>query len=133
MFGDNSNYQAISVREAGRRGGLAVLATHGREHFSKIGKQGQKATDGKIAKWIDYSRKTEGMAVYQWPDGQDHRWLTREYGCFGPRRPDQTSGKPFTLKKGQSIRQRVGILIHKGDVKSGRIAERYQQYIEGKL
>ena len=43
MFGDNSNYQAISVREAGRRGGLAVLATHGREHFSKIGKQGQKA------------------------------------------------------------------------------------------
>ena len=42
MSGDNSYYQAISVREAGRRGGLAVLATHGREHFSKIGKQGQK-------------------------------------------------------------------------------------------
>ena len=42
MSRDNSYYQAISVREAGRRGGLAVLATHGREHFSKIGKQGQK-------------------------------------------------------------------------------------------
>lgn len=100
---------------------------------SDSGKQGQKKTDGQIAKWIDYSRKTEGMAVYQWPDGQDHRWLTREYGTFGPRRPDKTSGKPFTLKKGKSISQRVGILVHKGDVKSGRIAERYQQYIEGKL
>jgi len=100
---------------------------------SDSGNQGQQATDGQVAKWIDYSRKTEGMAVYQWPDGQDHRWLTREYGCFGPRRPDQTSGMPFTLKKGQSLRQRVGILVHRGEVKTGRVAERYQQYIEGKL
>jgi len=100
---------------------------------SDSGQQGQKKTDGQVAKWIDYSRKTEGMAVYQWPDGQDHRWLTREYGCFGPRRPDKTSGIPFTLKKGQSLRQRVGILVHQGDVKSGRVAERYQQYIQGKL
>ncbi len=100
---------------------------------SDTGEQGQKATDGQVAKWIDYSRTTEGMAVFQWPDGQTHRWLTREYGCFGPRRPDNISGKPFTLKKGQTIRQRVGILVHTGDVKTGRIAERYQQYIGGKL
>ncbi|MBN1846294.1 MAG: PmoA family protein [Sedimentisphaerales bacterium] len=97
------------------------------------GNQGQKATDGQVAKWIDYSRDTEGMAVFQWPDGQDHRWLTREYGCFGPRRPDETSGRPFTLKKGRSIGQRVGILVHTGNVTSGRITERYRQYIEGKL
>ena len=118
-------YLRINKTFNGQNGGGVIT--------SDSGKQGQKATDGQVAQWIDYSRNTEGLAIYQWPDGQDHRWLTREYGCFGPRRPDSTSGKPFTLKKGQSIRQRVGILVHQGDVKSGRVAERYRQYIEGKL
>ena len=42
-----------------------------------------------------------------------------------------TSGRPFTLKKGKSITQRVGVLVHKGDSKEGRVAERYALYIEG--
>ena len=100
------------------------------------GATGQEATNMKVARWIDYSNTVEeireGVTIFQWPDGQEHRWLTREYGCFGPRRPDNKSGKPFTLKKGESIRQRVGILVHKGNVKSGQVAERYQQYIKGK-
>ena len=33
----------LSVREAGRRGGLVVLANYGHKYFSKIGRQGQKA------------------------------------------------------------------------------------------
>ena len=33
---------SITVNEAGRRGGLTVLARYGCKHFSKIGKQGQK-------------------------------------------------------------------------------------------
>jgi len=37
------SFKNLSVREAGRRGGLSVLAKHGHKHFSKIGKQGQKA------------------------------------------------------------------------------------------
>lgn len=99
------------------------------------GAQGQEATNMKVARWIDYSNTvegvTEGVSMFQWPDGQDHRWLTREYGTFGPRRPDDQSGKPFMLKKGESITQRVGILIHRGDVKTHRVDERYQQYIKG--
>jgi hypothetical protein len=98
------------------------------------GATGQEATNMKVARWIDYSNTVEGIregvAVFQWPDGQEHRWLTREYGCFGPRRADGQSGKPFTLKKGESIRQRVGIFVHKGNVKTGRVAKRYQQYIK---
>lgn len=97
---------------------------------------GQEATNMKVARWIDYSNTiestTEGIAMFQWPDGQEHRWLTREYGTFGPRRPDAQSGKPFTLEKGDSITQRVNVLVHRGDVKTGRVAERYQQYVEGK-
>jgi hypothetical protein len=100
------------------------------------GATGQEATNLKAALWIDYSNtvegETAGVAIFQWPDGPEHRWLTREYGCFGPRRPDDRSGKPFMLKKGESIAQRVGVLVHGGDVKTGRIAERYRQYVEGK-
>jgi len=105
------------------------------EITADTGATGQEATNMKVAKWIDYSNtveaETAGVAVFQWPDGKDHRWLTREYGCFGPRRPDDRSGKSFVLKKGESITQRVGILVHAGDVKSARVAERYQKYVEG--
>jgi hypothetical protein len=90
----------------------------------------------RVARWIDYSNTvegiTEGVAVFQWPDGKEHRWLTREYGCFGPRRPDSQSGNPFTLKKGESLRQRVGVFVHKGNVKTGRVAHLYEQYVKGK-
>ena len=100
------------------------------------GATGQEATNMKVAHWIDYSNTvegtTEGVAVFQWPDGQEHRWLTREYGTFGPRRPDDRSGKSFTLKKGESITQRVGILVHRGNVKTGRVAKRYKQYIKNR-
>ena len=57
------------------------------------------------------------------------RWLTRDYGTFGPRREDARSGKRFTLARGQSILQRVGILVHTGDVKAGKVADRYAAYI----
>ncbi len=99
------------------------------------GSAGQEETNMKTACWIDYSNTvdgiTEGLALFQFPDGREHRWLTREYGIFGPRRPDERNGKPFTLQKGESIIQRVGILVHTGDVKTGRVAERYKLYIQG--
>lgn len=102
---------------------------------SDTGALGQEATNMLPALWIDYSSSvdgvTEGVAVFQWPDGEDHRWLTREYGCFGPRRADRLSGKPFVLQKGLVLTQRVGVLVHSGDVEGGRVAERYRKYIEG--
>lgn len=109
---------------------------HGGTIIADNGATGEAGTNMKEARWIDYSNSvdgvTEGLAVFQYPDGKAHRWLTREYGIFGPRRPDEQSGRPFTLRKGESITQRVGILVHAGDRKSGRVAERYRQYIEGK-
>jgi len=110
---------------------------HGGTITNDRGAQGQKETNMKPAKWVDYSNtvdgETEGLAVFQWPDGEEHRWLTREYGTFGPRRPDARSGKHFTVPAGESITQRVGVLVHQGDVKSGRVAERYAKYVEGEL
>ncbi len=105
---------------------------HGGRITSDTGAAGQEATNMKPALWIDYSNTvdgvTEGVAVFQFPDGREHRWLTREYGCFGPRRPDDLSGKPFSLKRGESVSQRVGVLVHSGDVSSGRVRERYEKY-----
>jgi hypothetical protein len=120
-------YLRMHPRFNGENGGVIT---------SDTGQSGQEDTNMQPARWIDYSNTigatTEGLAVFQWPDDQEHRWLTREYGCFGPRRPDARSGKPFALNTGESISQRVGILVHNGDVKTGRVAQRYAHYITGK-
>ena len=46
---------AMTVVEAGRKGGLAVLQKHGRKHFTKIGRLGQLAMrqqhPGKASEW----------------------------------------------------------------------------------
>jgi len=102
------------------------------------GGENQKGTNGKVARWVDYSNtngeRNAGLAVFSHPDNpQPHSWLTRDYGTFGPRRVDARSGKQFTLKQGESLSRRVGILIHRGDVKTGRVAERYDTYARGKL
>ncbi len=131
FISDNIHYAwpfiRMHPRFSGEKGGTIA---------SDNGSSGEQATNMEVARWIDYSNTidgtTEGLAVFQWPDGQDHCWLTREYGIFGPRRSEEKNGRPFALKKGESIAQHVGILVHKGDVKTGRVAERYQNYIQGK-
>jgi hypothetical protein len=102
------------------------------------GQTGQTNTNMKVARWVDFSRtgipEAEGLAMFSHPSNeQPHSWLTRDYGCIGPRRVDAKSGKPFTLMRGETIRTRAGVLIHAGDVKSGQVAERYQAYADGKL
>lgn len=119
-------YLRMHPRFSGEQGGTIT---------SDNGATGQEATNMQVARWIDYSNTvdgvTEGVAVFQAPDGQDHRWVSREYGTFGPRRPDNQSGRPFTLRKGETISQHVGILVHRGDARGGKVAERYQEFIRG--
>ena len=38
----------------------------------------------------------------------------------------------LTFKQGESISTRCGVLVHRGDVKSGRVAERFRAYGQGK-
>ncbi len=91
-----------------------------------------------VANWIDYSNttgdKNAGLTMFSHDDNaKPHRWLTRDYGTFGPRRIDAKSGKQFTLAEGRSMTRRVGILVHTGDVESGQVAKRYAQYVGGEL
>ena len=90
----------------------------------------QKGTHGKEARWVDYSNTldgvTEGLTIFSHPSNpHPHKWLTRDYGTFGPRREDARSGKKFLLKKNQSTVQRVGIL-NSGHAKS-TIDTRYEK------
>ncbi len=114
----------IHPKFSGQNGGTII---------SDNGAQGEEATNMKVALWVDYSNTvegvTEGVAVFQKPDGHDHRWLTREYGIFGPRRPDNISGKPFVLTRGESLKQHAGILVHRGNASSGKVSATYQNYI----
>jgi hypothetical protein len=105
---------------------------------SSTGAINQEQTNGQPARWIDYSNTidgtTEGLAVFSHPQNPaPHKWLTRDYGTFGPRRSDDRSGIPFTLKRDESLTQRVGILVHRGDVHTGRVSERFERYATGKL
>ena len=83
-------YLRLNPRFSGENGGTLT---------SDTGQTGQEKTNMQLARWIDYSNTlegvSEGLAVFQWPDGQEHRWLTREYGCFGPRRPDAQAASPL--------------------------------------
>ena len=97
----------------------------------------QKGTHNKVATWVDYSGTvggvTEGLAIFSHPDNDHpHKWLTRDYGCFGPRRIDKRSGnRKFVLSKGKSLTRRVGIFVHRGDVKAAAVAKRYARYAKG--
>lgn len=99
---------------------------------------GEKETNAKPAHWVDYSSSlqgaAEGLALFSHPSNPyPHNWLTRDYGTFGPRRETSRSGQPFVLRKDESLKQRVGVLIHSGDVRTGRVAERYESYVRGEL
>jgi hypothetical protein len=105
---------------------------------SSTGGINQKGTNNSVADWMDYSNtsgdKNGGLTVMSHPENKKpHRWLTRDYGTFGPRRIDALSGKTFTLKQDETMTRRVGALVHLGDVKTGKVAERYAAYAKTTL
>lgn len=61
-------YLRLETRWSGDGGGVIV---------SDAGASGQEATNMKPALWLDYSNtvedETAGVAVFQWPDGREHR------------------------------------------------------------
>lgn len=100
----------------------------------------QAGTNNRPAAWVDYSAPLdgqpgwEGLACMIHPDKQPpHLWLTRDYGTWGPRAPEGFHNTTFTIPKGESIDQRVGLLIHNGDAETGKVTSRYQAYGEGQL
>jgi hypothetical protein len=134
FVGDNIHYAWPMVRMqerfSPRKGGLVVNSEEGVSKllFPKF----------PVARWVDMSNTVggtpEGLALFLDPrESQPHKWFVHSQGMFGPRRIAAQDGKPFTLAKGESIETRIGVLIHKGDATVGKVAERYADYIAGKL
>jgi len=100
---------------------------------------------GKRAVWVDYygpvEGKTVGIAIFDHPQNPHHPpwWHVRDYGLFAANPfgqhdfegiADKTAGN-LTVSAGESVTFRYRFLLHEGDEKQARVAERYQEYING--
>ena len=99
-------------------------------------------TWGKRADWVDYSGPVNGnivgVAMFDHPSNPRHPtwWHVRDYGLFAanPFGLHDFEKKPadagrFTVLRGQSVTFRYRFYIHRGDVKDGQVAARYQEYV----
>ena len=129
----------MSVKGGGKKeapiaGTGAIVNSHGDVN--------EKGTYGKAADWCDYSGSNEGavegIAVFSHPKlsapWHPPPWFTRDYGPFSPNpwlfAEDDAARR---IAKGQTMCARWGILIHRGDVKAGRVAERYEAYVRKEM
>jgi len=108
------------------------------------GKTGEKNCWGRISAWCDYSGaidgKTAGIAVFADPKNPyPSCWHVRGYGLmaanpFGREKsgfPDMKGKKDLVkLAKGEHLKLRYGVLLHKGDAKEGNVAEYYEQFVK---
>jgi hypothetical protein len=96
---------------------------------------------GKRADWHDYSGTVDGKAVGiaifdHSKNGVRSAWHTRAYGLlaanpFGRESfPETKGGQLVKLAKGEHLKLRYGVLVHTGDAKTAKVAERYSAYIK---
>jgi hypothetical protein len=98
-----------------------------------------KAAWGKAASWVDYQGpidgKKVGIAILNHPSSFRYPtfWHVRTYGLFaanpfGVHDFTGSAGGSFTLPAGKSIELKYRVLLHKGDEKSGKVAEAFAAY-----
>jgi hypothetical protein len=98
---------------------------------------------GKRAEWADYHAehdgKTYGVAIFDHPQNLHHPtwWHARDYGLFAanpfgwhdfdPKNAPANAGH-HTIPAGGTLTLRYRILLHNGDEKTAKLAERYADY-----
>ncbi len=136
MFGDTKEGGFLSVRVAttmdGDKGGLIENC---------FGARTENECWGKRAPWCDYSGTVNGfnagMAIMEHPRSFQYPtwWHVRDYGLFSA---NPFGLKYFTnnelhgdylLKNGGTITFKYRLLIHAGDARTGKVADRYLDYI----
>jgi hypothetical protein len=106
-----------------------------------------QAAWGKRAAWADFhavhNGKTYGVAIFDHPQNLRHPtwWLARVYGLFAanplghhdfePRTTAVNAGL-HTIPAGGSLTFRYRVLVHGGDEKEAKLAERFEDYAAGK-
>jgi len=108
------------------------------------GKTGQRGCWGQLSAWCDYSGpigdKIAGIAILAHPDNAIGTcWHSKGYGLmaanpFGREKagfPAMIGNKERAhLAKGDHLKFRYGILLHQGDVASGKVAETYKKFVD---
>lgn len=104
--------------------------------------QANAAAWGKPAPWVDYYGPVEGnvvgIAILNHPSSFRYptHWHVRTYGLFAANPfglHDFSGGKKdidgsHEMKAGESFDLRYRVLLHKGDVKQGNVAEHFARY-----
>jgi hypothetical protein len=93
---------------------------------------------GHRSDWHDYSGSVDGkkvgIAIFDDPkNSQRARWHTRAYGLmaanpFGRKSFPDAPPDLFKLPKGEHLKLRYGILLHRGDAKEGKVAEHFAAF-----
>lgn len=109
------------------------------------GGKGEPQIWGKRANWVNYdgaiNGRALGIAIFDSPQSFLHPtyWHARGYGLFAANpfgikefTHDATQDGGYTIPAGQSVTFRYRVLIHEGDYKNARVAERYQEYAAGR-
>ncbi|HEY7427715.1 MAG TPA: PmoA family protein [Gemmataceae bacterium] len=109
------------------------------------GKVGEKNCWGRVSAWCDYSGpvdgETVGIAIFAGPNNTiPTAWHSRGYGLmaanpFGraksgfPDMKDKKDKKDLVrIEKGKHLKMRYAMLLHLGDVKEGKVAQRYEEF-----
>ena len=136
-FGDTKEGGIISIRVH-----PSMNASDGGKIENAYGGINESETWGKRAPWCDYSGVVEGtpvgIAVYDHITNPRYPtyWHVRNYGLMttnifgsGTFEGDKSKDGAYTLKRGEEMRFRFSVLIHAGDAKTGRVAEKYHDFI----
>ena len=146
-FGDTKEGSlGVRVREAltEERGKGVLTNADGHVTEGKAGNKDMKGCWGVLSAWCDDSGpvqdKTVGVAIFADPNNpQPTCWHSRGYGLMAanPFGRDKAGfpalkGKKDLVKmaKGEHLKMRYGILVHDGDVKAGKVAELYQEFVK---
>lgn len=136
-FGDTKEGGILSVRVAS-----SIDVPRGGRIENSEGGINEPQTWGKRADWCDYSGFVEGVhagiAIMQHPDSFRHPawWHVRDYGLmtvnpFGL--AAFTGGREhgdYLLPRGETLRWRFRVYIHRGDATQGCVAVRWREFIQ---
>lgn len=114
------------------------VITTDRGETAKAGAKDNLPMWGKHGDWHDYAGsvdgKMAGIAIFDHPNNSPRaRWHTRAYGLMAANPFGRKSfpGAPpdlFKLAKGDHLKLRYGILLHRGDAKDGKVAEHFAEF-----
>jgi len=140
-----ANHDAVKIGDS-KEGTFGIRVapelTAPRGHMvNSEGAEGEPKIWGKRANWVDYDGVIDGhslgIAVFDSPKSFRHPtyWHARGYGLFAANpfgikefTRDPAQDGSYTIPAGQSLKFRYRVVIHEGDYKEAKVAEKYQQF-----